>query len=115
MTRKKEMSQEDAEKEVSVWLGDAQQNIEDTVVAFTRQWAAMPEFDIGVEVMDKRQLRDMMGIRMSDDYGDPWPSVERKLLDAGYRWHTLGGQRVMFLKERDGFVDADWSDAEEMT
>ena len=115
MTRKKEMSQEDAEKEVSVWLGDAQQNIEDAVAAFIRQWAAMPELDIGVAVIDKRQLRDMMGVRASDDYGDPWPSVERKLLDAGYRWHILGGQRVMFLKERDDFVYADWSDAEEMT
>ncbi len=109
MARKKTMTEEEAEQEVSVWLGDAQQNIEDAVMAFAKQWISMPGFDIGVEVMDVRQLRDAMGIRASDDYGDPWPSVERLLLDSGFRWHQMGGQRVMFLKERDGFVpDTGW-------
>ena len=114
MTRKKEMSQEEAEKEVSVWLGDAQQNIEDTVAAFTRQWAAMPEFDIGVEVMDVGQLRDAMGLRASIDWGDPWPSAEKQLHDLGFRWQSLSGMRVMYLKERDEYKpDTGWEEAEE--
>jgi hypothetical protein len=115
MPRKKEMTREDAEKEVSVWLADAQSNIEDAVNAFMDQWQPWPVFDVGVEVMDLCRLRGAIGVRATMDYGDPWPSVERRLLDAGFRWHSLGNQRVMYLKERDGFVpDTGWEDAEEV-
>lgn len=115
MTRKKEMAREDAEKEVSVWLADAQSNIKDAVNAFMDQWQPWPGFGVGVEVMSQAQLRDAIGVRATMDYGDPWPSVERLLLDAGFRWQWLGGQRVMYLKERDGFVpDTGWEEAEEI-
>ncbi len=115
MPRKKELSEEEAKKEVSVWLGDAQANIEDAIFAFTQQWIPAPRFDIGVEVMDVRQLRDAIGVRATADYGDPWPSVERLLLDSGYRWQQMGGQRVMFLKEKDSYQpDTGWQEAEEL-
>lgn len=115
MPRKKDMTREDAEKEVSVWLADAQSNIEDAVNTFMDQWQPWPVFDVGVEVMDLCRLRGTIGVRATMDYGDPWPSVERRLLDAGFRWQSLGNQRVMYLKERDGFVpDTGWEDAEEV-
>ena len=113
--KKKERTPQEAEQEVSVWLGDAQANIDDAIAAFVSQWMPWPRFDIGVEVKDMRQLRDMIGIRRSDDYGDPWPAVERKLLDAGFRWHVLGSLRVMYLKEKDDFApDTGWEEGEEV-
>ena len=109
------MPEEEAEKEVSLWLGFAPQNVEDAVAAFMLQWIPWPRFDVGVEVMDKSQLRDAMGIRATDNYGDSWPKVERMLLDGGYRWQMLGGTRVMFLKEKDDFVPAaGWEYGEEL-
>lgn len=115
MTRKKTMTEEEAEREVSIWLGDAKEIIENAVVAFTLQWQPWPEFAPGVEVMDKGQLRNAMGIRATDDYGDPWPAVEVKLMEQGFRWHNLGGQRVMYLMERtDTRPDDGWNDGEEI-
>ena len=93
----------------------AEGNIQAAVAAFNEQWVPMPRFDVGVEVMDVAQLRDAMGLRATIDIGDPWPSAEQELLRRGFRWHQLGGQRVMYLKERDGFVpDTGWEDAEEV-
>ena len=83
------------------------------VEAFTDQWAVVNEFAIGVVVMDQRQLRDAMGLRASVDWGDPWPAAEQELLNRGYQWRMLGGQRVMFLRERDDFVQTAW-DGEEI-
>ena len=60
------------------------------------------------------QLRDAMGLRASFDIGDPWPAAEKQLLDLGFRWQMMGGQRVMYLKEKDGFEpDTGWQEAEE--
>ena len=88
-------------------------NVQQAVMAFNEQWVPMPKFDIGVEIMNVSQLRDAMGLRASIDWGDPWPAAEKALLDFGFRWHTLGGERVMFLRERDGFVPDDgWQDGE---
>lgn len=113
MGKKKGDGEEKSESEISIWLGPAQQNMKDAVEAFSEQWISMPDFDIGVEVMDLRQLRDAMGIRATPDYGDPWPSVEQMLLRKGFRWHQMGGKRVMYLKEREGFVpDTGWDDGE---
>lgn len=93
----------------------ASDNIMNAVGAFAERWLSMPEFRIGVEVMDQRQLRDAMGLRATVDIGDPWPKAEQQLLQAGFRWHWLGCQRVMFLKERDGWVpDTGWEEAEEV-
>ena len=85
------------------------------VDGFCDRWIPMPGFAIGVEVMTVTQLRDAMGLRASIDWGDPWPSAEQELLGRGFRWQWLGGQRVMYLRERDGFVpDSGWEDAEEI-
>lgn len=92
----------------------AKWNIENAVDAFVKRWAAMPRFALGVEVMDQRQLRDAMGLRATIDAGDPWPKAEKMLHDRDFHWHWLGGQRVMFVRERDGFIDEDWSNAEEL-
>ena len=91
------------------------ENATAAVDVFAEQYISMPRFDIGVEVMDQRQLRDAMGLRATMEYGDPWPAAERELLARGFRWHTLGVQRVMYLKEREDYVpDTGWEDAEEV-
>lgn len=111
---KKKAAEDNAQSPVSVWLDDAQSNIDASIVAFTQQWIPWPKFNIGVEIMDMRRLRDIIGVRSSDDYGDPWPYVERALLDNGYRWRTLGSTRVMYVKERDEYEPDDgWEMAEE--
>ena len=90
-------------------------NITVAVQAFADQWLPWPQFDIGVEIMDVGRLRDAMGLRASIDIGDPWPSAEKQLLSLGFRWQMLGGQRVMYLKEKDGFEPyTGWEDAEEV-
>ena len=95
-------------------ISSAQANIEDAVAAFVQRWMPAPKFDIGVEVMDQGQLRDAMGLRATIDLGDPWPLAERQLLDSGFRWQWLGGVRVMYLREKDGYApDTGWQDAEE--
>ena len=89
-------------------------NVKMAVEGFADRWISMPGFGMDVEVMTLPQLRDAMGLRASIDWGDPWPAAEQELLTMGFRWHWLGGQRVMFLKERDDFVpDTGWEDAEE--
>lgn len=89
-------------------------NITAAVEAFAEQWMPWPRFGVGVEVMDVGQLRDAMGLRASIDLGDPWPAAEKQLLALGFRWQMLSGMRVMYLKEKDGFVpDTGWTEAEE--
>jgi len=90
-------------------------NVMAAVDWFCGRWISMPRFSLDCEVMDTRQLRDAIGLRASIDWGDPWPTAERELLRRGFRWHWLGGQRVMYLKERAGFVpDTGWENAEEI-
>ena len=90
-------------------------NVTAAVAAFNERWMPWPRFDIGVEVMDVGQLRDAMGLRASIDWGDPWPAAEKQLMDYGFRWQMLSGTRVMYLKERDGYVPSDgWDVAEEV-
>lgn len=95
-------------------IDDAKANISDAVNAFADRYLPWPRFDLGVEVMDQGQLRDALGLRATIDVGDPWPQAERELLDAGFRWQTLSGHRVMYVKERDDYEpDTGWQDAEE--
>ena len=90
------------------------ENTEVAVEAFAERWLSMPRFTMECEVMDQRQLRDAMGLRATIEAGDPWPAAESLLLQMGFRWHWLGGSRVMFLKERDGYEDdGGWKEAEE--
>ena len=91
------------------------ENVDAAVNEVNERWMPAPAFGLGVEVMDVGQLRDAMGLRASIDWGDPWPLAEKKLLDFGFHWQWLGGLRVMFLKEKDGYVpDTGWEEAEEV-
>lgn len=88
---------------------------EQAVEAFAGQYLSMPRLTMDCEVMDQRQLRDAMGLRATIEAGDPWPKAERMLLEMGFRWQMLGGTRVMFLKQRDGYQPDDgWNDGEEI-
>lgn len=102
--------------ELSVTDLDAiKDNTERAVYAFTERWISMPRFGMDVEVFDQARLRDAMGLRATFEYGDPWPAAEQLLLQAGFRWHFLSGQRVMFLQERDGYKpDTGWQEAQEV-
>lgn len=92
------------------------ENTREAVDAFAKRYISMPRFDIGVEVMTQAELRDAMGLRATFDYGDPWPAAEQELTQTyHFKWHMLGGQRVMFLKEREDFVPDDgWNDGQEI-
>ena len=114
MTAMAEEKEEKAPRKVTD-IDAVSSNIKAAVEAFADQWMPAPRFDLGVEVMDVGQLRDAMGLRASIDIGDPWPAAEQQLLCLGFRWQSLSGQRVMFLRERDGFVpDTGWQEAEEV-
>ena len=90
-------------------------NAREAVDEFSQRYISMPRFTEECEVMDQRQLRDAMGLRATIEAGDPWPMAERDLTAHGFRWHWLGGTRVMFLKEREGCVPDDgWNDGEEI-
>ena len=90
------------------------ENIKAAVYEFNERWVSMPDFRMGVEIMDVRQLRDAMGLRATIDVGDPWPTAEKLLLEAGFRWHWLGNQRVMYVMERDSFRMRDeWENLDE--
>lgn len=90
-------------------------NIIMAVQAFNEQWVSIPSFTEDCIVMDIRQLRNAMGLRSTMEMGDTWPIAEQILLNYGFRWHWLGGSRVMFLRERDGFVqDTGWQEVEEI-
>jgi len=92
------------------------ENVRMAVEEFAERWISMPGFGLDVEVMSVSQLRDAMGLRASIDWGDPWPEAEKLLHEFGFRWHWLGGQRVMYLRERDDFVpDTGWEVPEEVT
>lgn len=91
------------------------ENVRMAVEEFAKRWISMPGFGLDVEVMSVSQLRDAMGLRASIDWGDPWPAAEQELIEHGFRWHWLGGQRVMYLRERDDFVpDTGWEVPEEV-
>ena len=109
---KKEES-EDGPKKVTD-IDALKSNVEMTVEEFAKRWLPWPRFDLDVEVMDARQLRDAMGLRSSIDWGDPWPTAEKMLLERGFRWHVLGTSRVMFLREKDDYKPDDgWEEVNE--
>lgn len=111
------MEQEEKAPKKVTDIDAVKENTEAAVYAFNERWMPMPEFGLGVEVMDARQLRDAMGLRATIDAGDPWPTAERLLIELGFRWHWLGAQRVMYLKEKDDFIrcgDDGWEDGEEV-
>lgn len=94
-------------------IDSAKSNTATMVCSFANRWMPWPNFDLGVEVMDVARLRDVMGLRATIDIGDPWPEAERMLIDQGFVWHWLNGQRVMYLKEKDGYVEeTGWQDAQ---
>lgn len=90
-------------------------NAEQAVGAFAERYLSMPRFTLDCVVMDQRQLRDAMGLRATIEAGDPWPKAEQLLLEANFRWHMLGGTRVMYLKERENYEPDDgWNDGVEV-
>lgn len=96
-------------------IDDAIQNIDHAVYAFAERWISLPQFEIPCEVMDQGQLRDAMGLRATIDVGDPWPHAEATLMKMGFRWHSLGNCRVMYLRERDDIIEDDgWAVADEV-
>ncbi|MBQ7157629.1 MAG: hypothetical protein IJR86_07565 [Bacteroidaceae bacterium] len=96
-------------------ITSAEENIELAVEAFCEKWISLPEMIMPCEIMDQSQLRDAMGLYATIDLGDPWPQAERALLQEGFRWHNLGGSRVMFLRERDDCIGGEgWESAEEL-
>lgn len=111
------MAKEESGEKTALKVTDieaAKFNITSAVAAFAQRWMPAPRFDIGVEVMDVGQLRDAMGLRATIDVGDPWPAAERELLEQGFVWQWLSGQRVMYLREKDGYdPPTGWTDAEE--
>ena len=93
----------------------AQDNIDMAVQNFAERWISLPYMSMPCEVMDQGQLRDAMGLHATFDLGDPWPQAENLLLSMGFRWHNLGGTRVMFLREREyAVIDNGWAVASEM-
>lgn len=113
MGRKKTLEDTD-EKEVAKSVTDIEalkDNIDLAVYNFIERYIPMPAFTLDCEVMDQGQLRDAMGLRVTD-VGDPWPAAEQQLIAAGFRWQMMGSQRVMFLREKDDYVPDDgWEEA----
>lgn len=110
------MAEEDKEKTPTkvTDIEAAKDDVNAAVMAFADRWLPMPGFSLGVEVMSQGQLRDAMGLRATIDIGDPWPRAEQLLIELGFRWHWLGGQRVMYLQEKgDWAPDTGWTDAVE--
>lgn len=115
MTRMERDEQEEKAPNKATDIEAVKANATAAVYAFNERWAPMPAFALDVEVMDQRQLRDALGLRATMDVGDPWPAAEQLLLELGFKWHWLGSMRVMYLQERDSFVQADgWGDGEEV-
>lgn len=92
-------------------------NTEKAVDDFAQRYLSMPRFTERCEAMDQAQLRDAMGLRSTFEAGDPWPAAEKLLLERGFRWHMLGGMRVMYVMEREDMIPSEldgWADAEEV-
>lgn len=111
---------DDEKKNVQLSVTDLEaikDNTEQAVNAFAKRYLSMPRFTEHCEVMDQGQLRDAMGLRATFDSGDPWPRAEQLLIEQyHFRWHNLGGIRVMYLQERGGYEPDDgWNDGEELT
>lgn len=93
----------------------AQDNVNSAVQAFAERWISLPCMSLPCEVMDQGQLRDAMGLYATIDLGDPWPQAEKLLMQMGFRWHTLGHSRVMFLRENENYIDnGGWQAPEEI-
>ena len=114
MGKKSEQQQDPSQFSVTD-INAMKDNTTQAVEAFAQRYLSMPRFTAECEVMDQGQLRDAMGLRSTFESGDPWPAAEKQLLEHGFRWHNLGGMRVMFLKERPEYEPDDgWNDGEEV-
>ena len=114
MSKAKDQQQDPSQFSVTD-LEAMKDNTTQAVEAFAQRYLSMPRFTAECEVMDQGQLRDAMGLRSTFESGDPWPAAEKQLLEHGFRWHNLGGMRVMFLKERPEYEPDDgWNDGEEI-
>lgn len=107
---------EDQEEKLPLKVTDieaAKDNIDVAVEMFAERWISLPCMSLPCEVMDQGQLRAAMGLHPTIDLGDPWPQAESLLLKMGFRWHNLGGRRVMILREREDVIeDTGWEEIE---
>lgn len=112
------MAKEEEGQDIPIRVTDIDalnENVKDAVMAFAERWIPMPRFALDVEAMDQGSLRDAMGLRATLEAGDPWPTAEKMLLGLGFRWNWFGNIRVMFMREREGYVPDDgWNDGEEI-
>lgn len=107
---------DDDEQEVKrlMTVEEISESIEERVAAFCQQYISLPRLIMPCEVMDIGQLRDAMGLRVMPE-GDAWQAAEQMLKEHGMTLHRMGNMRVMFLRERDDFIEADgWTEAEEV-
>lgn len=116
------MAKKKKDEEIPVVFSDPFGTVTAAVFAFADTWMPAPRFDAHTEIMSIAQLRDAMGLRVTPDYGDPWPFAEKTLLSLGFEWHWLSGQRFMFLRAKDEFSvqsrpdaqnDAAWQDVDD--
>ena len=103
MAKKKQDTEEQLPKKITD-IDAAIWSVEQSVGMFVERWISLPRFAMPCEVMDQGQLRDAMGLRATIDLGDPWPKAEELLLQNGFRWHWLGTNRVMYLREREYLI-----------
>lgn len=114
MKRNNDNGQDDFPKRVTD-VDALKDNVESAVESFAQRYLSMPRFTERCVVMDHGQLRDAMGLRATFEAGDPWPKAEELLMKHGFRWHMLGAMRVMYLQERDGYLEDDgWDYGEEV-
>lgn len=83
------------------------------VDSFNERWIPLPRYAPPCDIFTLWELRDMMGLRATAD-GDPWPAAEKMLRERGFIWNQLGGDRVMFLRERTNLIYTPdgWQEAE---
>ena len=99
-------------EETPVVFNDPFGTITSAVTAFIERYQPLPYMSLPCLIMDQGQLRDAMGIFESPETGDGWGFAEKLLLEQGFRWHNMGGARVMILREREDFVDTfGWEEA----
>ena len=82
------------------------ETISDRVDDFARRYITLPRMVMPCEVMDVGQLRDAMSLRVTPE-GDEWKVAEQLLKEHGMHLQMMGGTRVMFLRERDDFIESD--------
>ena len=108
------MAQNDEGMKRLLTVEELADGIDERVTEFARRYIALPRMAMPCVVMDIGQLRDAMCLRVTPE-GDEWKAAEPMLRERGMMLQMMGGVRVMFLRERDDFVENDgWTPAIEV-